>query len=207
MMRALDITFGGARYRGAYLNAFDQFAALQAVTPILERLASSGSHEKAPASDRLGLLVRAMDELSEDQATRLCDLCLTGISREDAGAWRSVWDAEAGDVLFEDLGTAQLLALLGRVILENLRPYLMRERAEIQAQGDEPLRFTVAELPSGRSWLMRPVERGMCRYESLKDGTLDLADLALMNETLAVAIENESRARLAAKQAEEGRTR
>lgn len=40
---------------------------------------------------------------------------------------------------------------------------------------------------------MRPVLRGMCRYESLKDGTLDLADLALMHDALDVADENERR--------------
>ena len=31
----------------------------------------------------------------------------------------------------------------------------------------------------------------MCRYESLKDGTLDLADIALMNESLDVVAENQ----------------
>jgi hypothetical protein len=31
----------------------------------------------------------------------------------------------------------------------------------------------------------------MCRYESLKDGTLDLADVALMNDALDVNAENE----------------
>lgn len=33
----------------------------------------------------------------------------------------------------------------------------------------------------------------MCRYESLKDGTVDLADIALMNEELDAAAENENR--------------
>jgi len=39
-------------------------------------------------------------------------------------------------------------------------------------------------------WLLRPAIKGMCRYESLKDGTLDLADIALMNEALDVVGEN-----------------
>lgn len=42
-------------------------------------------------------------------------------------------------------------------------------------------------------WLMRPALRGLCRYESLKDGTLDLADIALLNEALDVEAENEYR--------------
>lgn len=202
MTRALDITFGGARYRGAYLNAFGQFDALQAVTPLLERLAAQKGKRGTESTDRLSLLVRAMEGLDEGQAERLCGLCLTGLEREEGDAWLPVWDDEAGDTPLSDLGTAQILSLLGRVILQNLRGYLLRERAEIKRLGDDPLDFEPVELPSGRSWLMRPVERGMCRFESLKDGTLDLADLALMNETLAVAAENESRARRAARQAE-----
>ncbi|WP_180001241.1 hypothetical protein [Acinetobacter sp. YH12255] len=38
---------------------------------------------------------------------------------------------------------------------------------------------------------MRPVVKGMCRYESLLDKTLDLADIALMNDALDVIADNE----------------
>lgn len=31
----------------------------------------------------------------------------------------------------------------------------------------------------------------MCKYESLKDGTLNLADIALMNDALDVVADNE----------------
>lgn len=40
---------------------------------------------------------------------------------------------------------------------------------------------------------MRPVLRGLCSYESLKVGTLDLGDVALMNDALSVQDENERR--------------
>ena len=39
-------------------------------------------------------------------------------------------------------------------------------------------------------WLMRPVLRGLCRYESLRDGSLGLEDIALMNEAIEVEAEN-----------------
>jgi len=42
-------------------------------------------------------------------------------------------------------------------------------------------------------WILAPVEAGMCRYESLLDGTLDLADIARMNEFLEVKQENTAR--------------
>jgi len=52
-------------------------------------------------------------------------------------------------------------------------------------------------MTDGEGWLLRPVTEGMCRYESLKDGTLDLADIEKMNAALDVRIENEERYRKA----------
>lgn len=48
-------------------------------------------------------------------------------------------------------------------------------------------------MPDGEGWLLRPVTRGLCRYESLKDGTLDLFDMARMNDMLDVDDENRAR--------------
>ena len=45
-------------------------------------------------------------------------------------------------------------------------------------------------MASGEDWLLRPVLRGLCKYESLKDGVLDLLDIAKMNEALDVENEN-----------------
>lgn len=42
---------------------------------------------------------------------------------------------------------------------------------------------------------MRPVLAGMCQFESLKNGTLDLADIALMNDALSVREDNDRIAR------------
>ncbi|MCA8120433.1 hypothetical protein LGN07_17060 [Burkholderia cepacia] len=50
-------------------------------------------------------------------------------------------------------------------------------------------------LPGGEDWLLAPVHAQMCRFESLKDGTLDLADVALMNDYLVVRADNEAAAR------------
>jgi hypothetical protein len=52
-------------------------------------------------------------------------------------------------------------------------------------------------MGEGDDWLMRPVLEGMCRYESLKDGTLDLGDIARMNDALDCRYENERRINLA----------
>lgn len=54
--------------------------------------------------------------------------------------------------------------------------------------------MTWSALPGGEDWLLRPVVRGMCRYESLLNGTVSLDDIALMNEALDVVAENERKA-------------
>lgn len=46
-------------------------------------------------------------------------------------------------------------------------------------------------MASGEDWLLRPVLRGMCRYESLLDCKLSLIDFVKMNECLDVEYENQ----------------
>lgn len=49
-------------------------------------------------------------------------------------------------------------------------------------------------LPGGEDWLLRPVIKGMCQYESLKNGAVDLFDIALMNDALDVVEANRRKA-------------
>jgi len=48
-------------------------------------------------------------------------------------------------------------------------------------------------LPNGEDWLLRPVMRGLCKYESLIDGTISIDDVALLNDALDVQEENTER--------------
>jgi len=54
-------------------------------------------------------------------------------------------------------------------------------------------------MPDGLDWLLTPVERGWCRYESLIDGTLDISDIARMNDAIGVIDENRRRMEAAAR--------
>lgn len=49
-------------------------------------------------------------------------------------------------------------------------------------------------MASGEDWLLRPVLRGLCSYESLKNCTLDLCDVAVLNE--AIDVEETNRVRV-----------
>ena len=52
-------------------------------------------------------------------------------------------------------------------------------------------------MPDSEDWIMRPVLEGLCKYESLIDGTLDLEDIDRLNAALDVKYENEARYRRA----------
>ncbi len=79
-----------------------------------------------------------------------------------------------------------------RVLLEQLRSAVTPEEFDKWCRGLKVLNARINRvqqlvrsgdplLQDGRHWLLRPVRENMCKYESLKDGTLDLADIALMN--------------------------
>ncbi len=48
-------------------------------------------------------------------------------------------------------------------------------------------------MPDGEDWLMAPVVDGLCRYESLLDGTLDMVDIQRMHNAMAVRAVNQRR--------------
>lgn len=48
-------------------------------------------------------------------------------------------------------------------------------------------------MTDGEEWVMRPVLRGMCKYESLIKCELDLEDIARMNAAIDVEMENDFR--------------
>lgn len=48
-------------------------------------------------------------------------------------------------------------------------------------------------MPGEVDWLLAPVMAGLIKYESLKDGTVDLFDIARLNDALLVRAENTRR--------------
>lgn len=55
-------------------------------------------------------------------------------------------------------------------------------------------------MVESEDWLFRPVLRGLIKGESLMDGTVDLAYIALLNEAVDVELENQLRHRKAQEQ-------
>ncbi|QAB32490.1 DUF6889 family protein [Pantoea ananatis] len=47
--------------------------------------------------------------------------------------------------------------------------------------------------PDGEEFFRRPVDAGYIRYDRLNDGSVDLADIARMNEWIDIKEDNEAR--------------
>lgn len=50
-------------------------------------------------------------------------------------------------------------------------------------------------MPDDEDWLMRPILKGMCSYESLIEGRIYIEDIARMNDAIDVFNENQQRLR------------
>lgn len=202
-------TFVDEPYRAPRLSAFDQHAVLRLLNPVLDdfrqRTQRRARRLDMPLRRQVDALNAAVANIEASTLSELFTLCLARVERKDGDEWRMIWSAEDEMPLFEDLTAGRLVALVVRTVLAHLTPFFARKTLEFQ-----PTRGASYEpvgLYDGLSWLLMPVERGMCHYESLKDGTLDLVDIALMNDQIAVAGENSARAQKAAQREAEGRTR
>lgn len=177
------------------MNAAWQFGLLRVVMPIMSGV--EAVQDAALLRDIVDLrgfsvLMSPLAQLSDADLRAVTTMCAEGAERELDGAWQPA--------SFAGLGLLDLVAVLRFVADTNLRPALSVKRPEFpRAYGDGPNYEPVA-MPDGDDWLFRPVLRGMCRLESLYDGTLQLEHIARANCALDVMDENERRAHKAAQQ-------
>jgi hypothetical protein len=75
----------------------------------------------------------------------------------------------------------------GQLTIEELKTFKETALAVEYKVNRETVRAARKEVIAGEyeyHYLMRPVVRGLCRSESLVDGTLDLGDILRMNRAL-----------------------
>ncbi len=180
------------------MNAFDQLWCLRAVEPILAGLTGAAKAQKAGASGADPLFV-ALRDMPDEALDGIISRALRRASRlgED-GKWRPVWDDQTDEPIEGETDLQDLLQSVALIVWTALQPFFSRKALEFEPRGKRPPSFEAVALPDGLSWLLTPVRRGMCRYESLLDGTLSLTDVALMNDLILAEGENESRAYKAA---------
>lgn len=202
--KLLTISTGTDLYRTPRMNAFDQFWCLRALEPILEGLNASAKASKSGGGSTNPLL-SAFTDMPDEMLDGIISRALRHAQRCPGGedGWRPMWNADADELIEGEVDLQELLQSTALVVWKNLQPFFSRKAFDCQPLGKRPPNFDAVTLPDGLSWLLTPVRRGMCRYESLLDGTLNIADLALMNDFIQAESENESRAYKAAEDSRE----
>ena len=171
-----DKTFDSGR-----LNAFQQLHVVRRLAPVTERLVALAGSAGDPEAF-LGPLARTVGELPDADVDYILNACLDVTQiRQDTGGFARL---RVNGVIMFPLDLTMLLGIAAHVLKDNLSGFF----ADLPS-----VLIRWVTLPDGQDWLMRPVLRGLCRYEGLKDGTLSLEDVALMNDALTVQEENERR--------------
>ncbi len=189
------VDIGSQTYRLTKLDARAQYALLSRLSPVLPALDGVGRVAGRRGQMSMAAAIDAVAPLAnieEDDLDFILDACMATCEVETEGVWHPA--SERAD----DLDLSASMQVVAHVVALNFAPFFSRARAQFQESWDRHPRFQPVSMPNGLDWLLRPVLRGLCRYESLIDGTLHIEDIAEMNDLLNVADENQSRAQAAA---------
>ncbi|WP_158810468.1 phage tail assembly chaperone [Beijerinckia sp. L45] len=187
-----EFQVAGHVYRARKICVIDQWRLLQRLKPVLPALYGMDSGMRvsgagiADITKNLAPLLRADDADMKavfHDAVAACER----LNIED-DSWQSV-DA------MPPLGT--LMAMTSAVVSENFGVFFAMERPDFKPTSYDGPRYDPVSMPNGENWLWRPVLRGMCKAESLLDGTLHIEHIAKFNDAIDCEEENQARMRKA----------
>lgn len=200
----------GETYRYRALCAEDQAFVLDVVRPVISELKERrGDTPEKKTARYIEAAVRHAHDLSEAEIARILRITLDGaewLRSDEPQEWVRVWDGATGDAIGDHLDGILALSLAFTVAKDSLARYLAYEPIEFEAARSDRLGYSPVAVPGNLLWLHNPTLRGLVRFESLRDGTVDLADIALLNDLLAVEAENSFRANKAAEEDAASRT-
>jgi hypothetical protein len=182
----------GVGYRCLRLSAAQQHALLRLVTPLLPLLSSVDIGVRLPNVTPMALatLLAPLRDVDEAKLRAVFDACLQACERLDG--------AEVGRP-----SLAALIAIVMQVASAQFTPLWTMARPTFDPVPSSPNdkgfgAFGPVEMPDGTGELYRPMVEGLCTYRELHDGTLQIEDVARMQDVLTVKAENEARLRYVA---------
>ncbi len=193
-MRSREFDVAGVAYRAKRLSAYDQFAIFRRLTPILPALSGLdlGMRVMNLKPALISALFAPLRDVGDDELDAVFSDCLAAIERADGAAVGTP-------------GVSSLLSITMSVVAINFGPLFAMTRPQFEpcppsdkdkGYGD----LGPVAMPAGKDWLFAPMHAGLCRYTDLKDGTLQIEDIAEMSDALSVRSENEARLRYVAEQ-------
>lgn len=193
----MNVDIAGRTYRMAKLTARAQYALLGRLSPLLPALDGIGR-----VVDRRGLgsvvataeAIAPLANAEEADIEFIFDACMACCEVQIDAGWRPAQE------IADDLELSASMQVVAHVVALNFAPFFALKRAQFRSHVGRRPAFDPVSMPDGLDWLLRPVLRRLCRYESIIDGTLHLEDIASLNDLLDVADENQARAHAAAEQ-------
>lgn len=179
---------GGTRYRTRSLCVFDQWQLLFRLRPILPALHGMDhslrcNHgEISDITKALAPLLRAKDDDMRSVFRLLIGACEQSVEE----AWTGIGKMPPLVVL---------MTIAAVVVSENFGALFAMERVKFDPIGYSGPVYKPVSMPNVEDWLFRPVLRGLCKLESLYDGTLRIEQIAKANDALDVEEENQARMR------------
>ncbi len=183
----MEFAVAGTTYRTERPAAREQFALLRVMLPLLPALRTAG--QKVSVTDALA----SFASVSEN------DL-MVGVASAFALCERRAEDEWYRADPIEVRSISDTMDVVAFVLTHNFGAYFNVKQAQFRPTRSS-LHFEPVAMPDDLDWLYRPVMRGLCRGESLTDGTLHIEHFAEMNAVLDVADENQVRATKAAEAA------
>ena len=186
-----EFLVGDVPHRSKPLCAADQWALLTRLRPILPALKGMDEGLRLGAAD-VGDFAKMLAPLlaaPDDDVRAVFRTCLLACERYEDGVWRPVAKIP---------GLVDLMRVATAVTAENFGPLFAMRRAAFKPTPSTLPKYEAVSMPNGEDWLFRPVLRGLCKLESLYDGTLRIEHLAKANDALDVEVENQARAYKAA---------
>ena len=198
-----DIKIGDHTFRIGRLNAFDQLhvarriaplvhSAVFAAGPLNEALVAFAKGDEKKSDEAMvrafmqsAPFLQALAQLPDSDVDFVIKKVMSVSMIEIGGHFTPC--VQGGEVMVDNLS---LTDAYGSVLDACAAPYFERERSvrrRVGAQGVEGWE----SLPDGEDFLLRPVAAGMCRFESLVDGTIDLEHVLIMNVYLDNRLRNE----------------
>lgn len=191
------VEFGGETYRYPRMSAWEQAKALEVIQPVDTALRASRHADANAQMLRFAeVALQCARDLSEEQTAALLRATLGRAERRVAfepEQWEAIWDCEGDDALDDALDGYEAVWLALWIARASLARFFTYAPVPFTPASRDAPSCQIVEMPGNLRWLMTPVTRGALRYESLHDGSVDLYDIALINDVLAVEAENQFR--------------
>lgn len=114
----MEFEVKGQAYRAGRLDAKRQFHVTRRLAPLLAAAGGSLEQIKTDPFSLFAPLAQGIASLPDADADFVIDTCLGVVQRKQGKSWAPV--TSPGGLMFEDIGMAEMLQIVGKVLAENL---------------------------------------------------------------------------------------